>query len=96
MLLYHVKDIQARRSYQDFYYTHIHNGMYESLDHIMVSQELVTENPRYTGRVAQVKVFNDHLIDQTFSTEKPDKYKSDHGIVVCSLELDTERAQQFR
>ena len=96
VLLYHVKDIQARRSYQDFYYTHIHNGMYESLDHIMVSQELVTENPRYTGRVAQVKVFNDHLIDQTFSTDKPDKYKSDHGIVVCSLELDTERAQQFR
>ena len=65
LLLYHVKDIQARRSYQDFYYTHIHNGMYESLDHIMVSQELVTEYPKNTGRVGLVSVYNDHLKDQT-------------------------------
>ncbi|MCQ2974940.1 MAG: endonuclease/exonuclease/phosphatase family protein [Bacteroidales bacterium] len=96
VILYHVKDIQARRSYQDFYYTHIHNGMYESLDHIMVSQEFVTDNPRYIGRVGQVMLFNDHLIDQTFSNERPNKYTSDHGVVVCSLELDIERANKYR
>ncbi len=90
VLLYHVKDIQARRSYQDFYYTHIHNGMYESLDHIMVSQELVTENPRNQGRVGQVCVYNDHLVDQTFTTAKPDKCKSDHGVVTCTIELNVE------
>ena len=95
VLLYHVKDIQARRSYQDFYYTHIHNGMYESLDHIMVSQELVTEYPRNTGRVGLVSVYNDHLVDQTFTQQKQDKCKSDHGVVVCSLELDPERASRF-
>lgn len=92
VLLYHVKDIQARRSYQDFYYTHIHNGMYESLDHIMVSQELVTENPRNVGRVGLVTVYNDHLVDQTFTAQGQDKCKSDHGVVVCSLELDLDRA----
>lgn len=91
VLLYHVKDIQARRSYQDFYYTHIHNGMYESLDHIMVSQELVTENPRNQGRVGQVCVYNDHLVDQTFSNTKQDKCKSDHGIVTCTIELNIDR-----
>lgn len=90
VLLYHVKDIQARRSYQDFYYTHIHNGMYESLDHIMVSQELVTENPRNQGRVGQVCVYNDHLIDQTFTNDKQDKCKSDHGIVTCTIELNVD------
>ncbi len=95
VLLYHVKDIQARRSYQDFYYTHIHNGMYESLDHIMVSQELVTEYPRNTGRVGLVSVYNDHLVDQTFSKKPQDRCKSDHGIVVCSIELDIDRARQF-
>ena len=95
VLLYHVKDIQARRSYQDFYYTHIHNGMYESLDHIMVSQELVTENPRNTGRVGLVSVYNDHLVDQTFSKKPQDRCKSDHGIVVCSIELDIDRAKQY-
>ena len=95
LLLYHVKDIQARRSYQDFYYTHIHNGMYESLDHIMVSQELVTEYPRNTGRVGLVSVYNDHLIDQTFTSQRQDKCKSDHGVVVCTLELDLDRAARF-
>ncbi len=87
VLLYHVKDIQARRSYQDMYYTHIHNGIYEALDHIMVSQELVTENPRNVGRVGLVRVFNDHLIDQTFTDEKHDRTTSDHGVVSCSIEL---------
>ena len=95
LLLYHVKDIQARRSYQDFYYTHIHNGMYESLDHIMVSQELVTEYPRNTGRVGLVTVYNDHLVDQTFTNHGADKCKSDHGVVVCSLELDLDRAARY-
>ncbi len=95
LLLYHVKDIQARRSYQDFYYTHIHNGMYESLDHIMVSQELVTEYPRNTGRVGLVSVFNDHLTDQTYTNQGHDKCKSDHGVVVCSLELDLDRAEKY-
>lgn len=95
LLLYHVKDIQARRSYQDFYYTHIHNGMYESLDHIMVSQELVTEYPRNTGRVGLVSVYNDHLVDQTFTNQGTDKCKSDHGVVVCSLELDLDRAAKY-
>ena len=95
LLLYHVKDIQARRSYQDFYYTHIHNGMYESLDQIMVSQELVTEYPRNTGRVGLVSVYNDHLVDQTFTNQGVDKCKSDHGVVVCSLELDLDRAARF-
>lgn len=95
VLLYHVKDIQARRSYQDFYYTHIHNGMYESLDHIMVSQELVIDNPRNVGRVGLVSVFNDHLIDQTFTNERVDKCKSDHGVVVCSLELDVSKATKL-
>ena len=95
LLLYHVKDIQARRSYQDFYYTHIHNGMYESLDQIMVSQELVTEYPRRTGRVGLVSVYNDHLVDQTFSNQGVDKCKSDHGVVVCTLELDLDRAARY-
>ncbi len=95
LLLYHVKDIQARRSYQDFYYTHIHNGMYESLDHIMVSQELVTEYPRNTGRVGLVSVYNDHLVDQTFTQHGVDKCKSDHGVVVCSIELNLDRAAKF-
>ncbi|MBF2046735.1 MAG: endonuclease/exonuclease/phosphatase family protein [Leptolyngbya sp. IPPAS B-1204] len=91
ILLYHVKDIQARQSYGDFYYTHIHNGHYESLDHIMVSQEFVVQNPDRIGRVVYVSVFNDHLIDETLTTEEIPNWQSDHGQVVASIELERSR-----
>ena len=86
-LLYHVKDIQSRHSYGDFYYTHIHNGHYESLDQIMVSEELVAENPERLGRVGYVSLFNDHLLDQTLTDERIAPWQSDHGQVVASIEL---------
>lgn len=88
ILLYHVKDIQARQSSKDVYYTHIHNGHYESLDHIMVSQELVKENPNRIGRVVYVQSFNDHIIDQTFSDRRINCWESDHAQVVVTIELD--------
>lgn len=91
-LLYHTKDIQARNSFHDFYYTHIHNGHHEALDHIMVSQELVNENPNRIGRVGYVKVFNDHLIDQTMSDDKIPAWESDHGQVVAAIELDRSKS----
>lgn len=87
VLLYHVKEIQSRKSYQDFYYTHIHNGHHEALDHIMVSQELVGENPESIGRVGYVRTFNDHLIDETLSDERVEEWQSDHAQVVASIEL---------
>jgi predicted extracellular nuclease len=86
-LLYHVKDIQSRVSYSDVYYTHIHNGHHEALDHIMVSQELVRENPNHVGRVGYVRVLNDHLIDQTLSEERIPNWQSDHAQVVVTIEL---------
>lgn len=88
ILLYNVKDIQARQSSKDVYYTHIHNGHYESLDHIMVSQELVKENKNRVGRVVYVRVFNDHIVDQTFSNRKTNSWESDHAQVVATIELD--------
>lgn len=87
-LLYHAKDIQARQSSQDVYYTHIHNGHYESLDHILVSQELVRENPKRVGRVAYVQAFNDHIVDQSLSSDRMSPCESDHAQVVATIELD--------
>ncbi|MEZ4774912.1 MAG: endonuclease/exonuclease/phosphatase family protein [Bacteroidia bacterium] len=87
VLMYHVKDIQARRGYQDFYYTHIHNAHHEALDHIMVSQELVAENPMHLGRVGLVSLLNDHLVDETLSDDPVREWQSDHGQVVATIEL---------
>ena len=86
--LYNVNDIQVRQSYRDVYYTHIHNGHYDSLDHILVSQEFVRQNPQRLGYVEYVKVFNDHLIDETLSDERVPRWASDHGQVVATIQLE--------
>jgi endonuclease/exonuclease/phosphatase family metal-dependent hydrolase len=87
VLLYNVKDIQARRSYRDVYYTHIFNGNYESLDHVFVSEEFVLPNPEHIGYVENVKVLNDHLIDETLASEEIPNWQSDHGQVVATIQM---------
>ncbi len=94
VLLYHAKDIQARRSYNDVYYTYIHNGHYENLDQIMVSQELVTEYPNHIGKVGYISLYNDHLIDATFTDEKQKPWKTDHGLVSATIELFLEKIEK--
>ena len=91
IILHHVKDIQARQSSKDVYYTHIHNGHYESLDHIMVSEELVRQNPKRIGKVIYVRIFNDHIIDQTFSDRRINCWESDHAQVLATIELYKKR-----
>lgn len=86
-LLYSVKDIQARQSSRNTYYTHIHNGHYESLDHVLVSQEFIRQNPQHIGVVEYVSVLNDHLVDETLSDEKIPRWQSDHGQVVATIRL---------
>ncbi|WP_204141426.1 endonuclease/exonuclease/phosphatase family protein [Halomicronema sp. CCY15110] len=87
-LLYQVKDIQARLGYGDHYYTHIHNGHYDSLDHIMVSEEFAPRNRNHIGQVIYVSVYNDHLFDQTLLDDQIEPWKSDHGQVVATIALD--------
>jgi endonuclease/exonuclease/phosphatase family metal-dependent hydrolase len=88
VLLYQAKDIQARLGYGDYYYTHIHNGHYDSLDHIMVSEEFAAQNRHRIGRVTYVSVYNDHIFDQTLLANDIEPWKSDHGQVVATIELE--------
>jgi hypothetical protein len=87
--LYNVKDIISRRSYQDVYYTHIYNGHFDSLDHILVSEEWIAENRSgRIGVVEGVRLFNDHLIDNTQINDPTPVWQSDHAQVVVQIELD--------
>ncbi len=86
VVLYHVKNLQARKSMQDMYYTHVHNGHYESLDHILVSQEFLGENKNSDWAVEYVRVFNDHLVDSTLSDDEVNYWQSDHAQVVAIIE----------
>lgn len=86
-MLYNAKDIVARRSLETHFYTHIHNGHYGCLDHILLSQEFVQENKKHIGRVLNVTYYNDHVIDDTISNEFVPTHQSDHGQVVASILL---------
>jgi len=81
------KDIQARKSIENFHFTYIHNGHYESLDNIFVSNHFSDLNSDKIGRVIDVRVYNDHVIDDTISHERKPVYVSDHGQVVVNMAL---------
>ena len=87
ILLYSVKDIQAKRVYQDVYYTHVHNGSFQALDHIYVSEEFVQENRNRIGMVHNVRVYNDHLVDFAMLGDHVESWQSDHGQVVAEIQL---------
>ena len=87
VLLYTAQQIQARESTRDTYFTHIFNGSYEALDHIMVSEEFYGSNPDRVGEVDYVQVFNDHILDEMASRNEIPRTRSDHGQVVAKIRL---------
>ncbi len=88
-ILYSTYFMQARQSDRNVYFTHIHNGHYESLDHILLSQEFYPANNERIGQVEYMKTYNDHLIDSTLTDEELPSWLSDHAQVLVSLELKT-------
>ncbi|KAJ3081039.1 hypothetical protein HDU99_006737 [Rhizoclosmatium hyalinum] len=74
-LLHSAHDVQARTADKDVNYTYIHNGRYECLDNILVSNALVRANKNHIGYVQWLQCFNDHLIDNTLA-EDDDDYDS--------------------
>ncbi len=85
--LYSAADLQLKRSHRDVYYTHLHDGHHESLDHILLSEEFSPTNPNRIGFFEYMRVFNDHLIDQKLANEEIPVWQSDHGQVIVSIDL---------
>ncbi len=86
--LYSAYEINARQIGRDVSYTHIFNGHYENLDHILVSQELYDRNPERIGVVSNLRYFNDHLFDSQLSDDRRDRIVSDHAQLVAEIRLD--------
>lgn len=96
-----VTELISRRSERHVYYTHIHNGRFECLDHIMVSQAFWSREPGAVGTVDYVRFFTDHLLDETVTTDKMPFWQSDHGQIMAILRiynshLTTPAAQRAR
>ncbi len=73
--------IQSRRdALRDVGYTHIHDGSYETIDHILVSEEFNPASRAAIGEVVEVMYLNDHM---TFKQA----HASDHGLVLVRILL---------
>jgi predicted extracellular nuclease len=73
--------IQSRRDpLRDLGYTHMHDGSYETIDHILVSAEFNASLPHAIGEVSDVTYLNDHML-----FKQP--HASDHGLVLARILL---------
>ncbi len=78
--------IQSRRDpLRDVGYTHIHDGNYETIDHILVSEEFNPASRASIGEVVEVLYLNDHM---TFRQA----HASDHGLVLVRILLHEKSA----
>jgi predicted extracellular nuclease len=90
------KDVQARKSIENYHYTYIHNGHYESLDNIFISNHFAELNSKKIGRIIDVRLYNDHIIDKTISFDRKPFYVTDHGQVVANIDLfEDEKDQSY-
>ncbi|WP_420963737.1 endonuclease/exonuclease/phosphatase family protein [Brucella sp. IR073] len=79
--LYSAQTLQEYRSTRDVYYTHIHQDIMESLDHILVSEEFYDNSQRRVWMFDGMNVHNDHL---NFSDHK-ETGTNDHGVVCAAF-----------
>ena len=81
--LYSVATLQELRSLRDVYYTYIHDGFRESLDHILVSEQFYDFSKKRVWSFKETRIFNDHIDDK-----KGKGYASDHGIVLTTFDYN--------
>ncbi|WP_437550361.1 endonuclease/exonuclease/phosphatase family protein [Sorangium sp. So ce367] len=79
--LYTAQTLQEYRDTRDVYYTHVHQDIRESLDHILVSQEFYDNSRKRLWMFSGMTVNNDHL---NFEDHKADG-TNDHGIIRASF-----------
>ena len=79
--LYSTATLQEYRSLRDVYYTHVHEGHRESLDHILVSEQFYDHSNQRIWTFREMRVINDHLDDDTPAT-------SDHAVITATFDYN--------
>lgn len=87
--LYSAQTLQEYRSTRDIYYTHIHQDMMESLDHIFVSEEFYDNSKRRIWMFDGLTINNDHL----HYDDHKESGTNDHGIVCANFNYRPIRAE---
>lgn len=75
--LYTAQTLQEYRDTRDVYYTHVHQDIRESLDHILVSEQLYDNSRKRRWLFDGLSINNDHL---NFDDHKASG-SNDHGVV---------------
>jgi len=83
-------DELIRQSLRDVTYTQIHDGNYENIDHVLVSDHFSQKNPHSIGQIVYMQFLNDHLIDRSQPWVRPSVAISDHGQLVTTVMMNPE------
>lgn len=75
----------CRDPMRDVGYTHVHEACYETVDHILVSEQFNPQSDAAIGEVVEVSYVNDHL-----ALRPPEA--SDHGLVLARIKFFGDRA----
>jgi len=82
LALYTAQTLQEYRDTRDVYYTYVHQGLRESLDHIFVTQEFYDNSKKRTWLFKELVILNDHL---NF-LDKKSAGTNDHGIIMATFQ----------
>ncbi len=78
----------TRRARRDMIFTASFNGVYESIDLILLSRHFQDGHADQIGRLDYLQCFNDHLTDGSFEEAPYNKLASDHGQLVATISWD--------
>jgi endonuclease/exonuclease/phosphatase family metal-dependent hydrolase len=78
--LYTAQTLQEYRDTRDVYYTHVHQDLRESLDHVLVSEQFYDNSRARLWLFDGLSIINDHLNDSEPADHKR-KGTGDHGVV---------------
>lgn len=82
--LYTAQTLQEYRDTRDVYYTHVHEDLRESLDHVLVSEQFYDHSYRRLWIFDGLSITNDHLNDADGAARR-DRGTGDHGIVTVAF-----------
>ena len=80
--LYVAGALQQLRSFRDTNYTHVHNDVYDSLDHILVSEQFYDHSKNRIWSFREMKVWNDHVLKPRYPGA------GDHGVVCARFDYN--------
>ncbi len=91
--LYSAAEAHTRRTPGTAMHTHIRNGVYDTADHVLVSQAFFYRNRDRIGDIAAVTLFSDHLLDDSLREAPANRPSSDHALVRVELSIDPARLE---